>query len=197
MKSLNHIMADIDALLEYAASLPYYGWHNDHVDGPNYRPALQQDRNEFRQMLEFVADKLPGFRGGSCLQLGMGPSGISHEVWRRVFACATTIDLAVLAVDGSYHRPGLDTHSSAAFDWACDMKMFDFLFIDAGHSYEDVELDYYNFSLLVRPGGVLAFHDALERKGYPEVKVHQFLKDAKLPVTIFGDEVGTAVMVKS
>lgn len=190
MNLLDYMMKDIDAIVN-APHGQWQGWHNERVV-PD-RAAFQQDRREFYSLLDYIIDALQGFRN-SCLQLGMGPSGISHEVWRRVFAHATTIDLAVLAHDGAYHRPGQDTHSHAAMEWAAGQQPFDFLFIDAGHTLQDVAADYYTYSQFVRSGGVIAFHDALDRPGYPEVKVHEFIKN--FPVTVFGTEVGTAVMMK-
>ena len=38
----------------------------------------------------------------------------------------------------------------------------DFLFIDGDHSYEGVRKDFLNFAPLVRPGGLIAFHDIRE-----------------------------------
>jgi hypothetical protein len=189
------MMEEIDHLLNNPKFLPYWGWHNDYIDkSSNYRPALMQDREEFRLMLEFLDQE--GVVGGSCLQLGMGVSGASHEVWRRVFSHVVTIDLAVCAVDEERYA-GQSTHDHAAWLFAQSHAPFDFLFIDAGHSYEDVSLDYGHYQLLVRSGGVIAFHDALERDGYPEVKVHEFLKGhPDWPITVFGNEIGTAVMVK-
>jgi len=35
----------------------------------------------------------------------------------------------------------------------------DFLFIDADHSYEGVKADFENYHGLVRPGGIIGFHD--------------------------------------
>jgi hypothetical protein len=190
------MMEEIDHLLNNPKCLPYWGWHNDYIDkSSNYRPALMQDREEFRLMLEFLDQE--GVVGGSCLQLGMGVSGASHEVWRRVFSHVVTIDLAVCAVDEERYA-GQSTHDHAAWLFAQSHAPFDFLFIDAGHSYEDVSLDYGHYQLLVRSGGVIAFHDALERDGYPEVKVHEFLKGhPDWPITVFGNEIGTAVMVKT
>ena len=44
----------------------------------------------------------------------------------------------------------------------------DFLFIDADHSYEGVKKDFEMYSLLVRKGGIIAFHDIVP-SGYPTV----------------------------
>lgn len=38
----------------------------------------------------------------------------------------------------------------------------DFLFIDGDHSYEGVKADWENFSPLVKPGGLIAFHDIVD-----------------------------------
>ncbi len=42
----------------------------------------------------------------------------------------------------------------------------DFLFIDGSHEYEDVKADFDNYHGLVRPGGVIGFHDV----NHPPVK---------------------------
>lgn len=42
----------------------------------------------------------------------------------------------------------------------------DFLFIDGAHDYEAVKADFNNFHKLVRPGGVIGFHDV----NYPPIK---------------------------
>lgn len=38
-------------------------------------------------------------------------------------------------------------------------ELLDFLFIDGDHSYQGVKADYEMYSPLVRPGGIVAFHD--------------------------------------
>ena len=44
----------------------------------------------------------------------------------------------------------------------------DFIFIDADHSYEGIKKDFEMYSLLVRKGGIIAFHDIIP-SGYPTV----------------------------
>ena len=41
---------------------------------------------------------------------------------------------------------------------------YDFIFVDAGHKYHEVEADYRNYWPMLRPGGLMAFHDV----AYPE-----------------------------
>jgi hypothetical protein len=38
-------------------------------------------------------------------------------------------------------------------------SLFDILFIDAGHTYEDAKSDFETYSRVVRPGGLVLFHD--------------------------------------
>lgn len=43
---------------------------------------------------------------------------------------------------------------------------YDFVFIDAGHTYTEIDQDVRNYLPMVRPGGVLALHDILPRDDY-------------------------------
>jgi predicted O-methyltransferase YrrM len=64
---------------------------------------------------------------------------------------------------------------SYARSWFTDG--IDFLFIDGGHDYYSVESDFNNYSLLVKPGGLIAFHDIYYREdGYA---VHRFWNSVK------------------
>lgn len=45
------------------------------------------------------------------------------------------------------------------------MPVVDFLFIDGDHSYDGVKADFENFSPLVRPGGLVGFHDIFDGAG--------------------------------
>ncbi len=40
-----------------------------------------------------------------------------------------------------------------------DNQQIDFLFIDGNHTYHGVKMDYEMYGPLVRPGGIIAFHD--------------------------------------
>ena len=190
MRTVEAVMAEIDAFVYGPKVAPYRGWHDDHRQndpGPNYLPAMQQVRNEFVGVLVCIAER----KLTKCLQLGLGPSKASHAVWSGFMTHVLTIDLAMCVDDAVIHR-GMNTHDMAAISFAIDRAPFDFLFIDAGHSYQDVAADYRDYSRMVRRGGLIAFHDALPRSLYPEIEVHKFIEH--LPVTIIGAEVGTAVM---
>lgn len=48
---------------------------------------------------------------------------------------------------------------------------YDFAFIDAGHYYPEVLADWETYAALVRPGGLVAFHDILTHPAHPEIEV--------------------------
>lgn len=65
-----------------------------------------------------------------------------------------------------------DSHDSATVDAlqrVLQGRPIDFLYIDADHSYEGVKTDYEMYGRLVRPGGLIAFHDILTSDDAHEV----------------------------
>lgn len=52
----------------------------------------------------------------------------------------------------------------------------DLLFIDGSHDLESVTIDWQVFGPMVRPGGLVAFHDVEVHQGRPEVEVHELWK---------------------
>lgn len=187
-------MTDLDAILADPRWSPRRGWHDDHRhhDGtPAYLPAMMQVRQEFIDFLEVCA----AFHlGASVLQLGMGECDASHEVWRARFNRVVTIDWRVCRVDDGIVAeilPGSDTRSRYAISLASANAPYDLVFIDAGHSLDDVQHDYLSYGAMLRPGGIVAMHDAIPRPAYPEVGVPAFV--ATLPhARIIGEEVGIA-----
>ncbi|MGB5295671.1 MAG: class I SAM-dependent methyltransferase, partial [Thermoanaerobaculia bacterium] len=57
-------------------------------------------------------------------------------------------------------------------------RPIDFLYIDGDHRYEGVRTDFEMYSPLVRPGGVIAFHDIATRdSGYGTGRLWAELRD--------------------
>jgi len=197
VSTLPILMAQADDVVRDATWSPRWGWHDDHRAAdrtPAYLPAVQQVRAEFKSLvIEIGAAEL---LEGKCLQLGMGECNASHAVWGCLFSRVVTIDLRVFAVDqGSWL--GGDVRKRSLWSAAAAYAPFDFLFIDAGHRFEDAEADHREYGALVRPGGIVAFHDALKRPTYEEeIQVWRYLET--LPnVNMIGDEVGVAWIVKA
>jgi predicted O-methyltransferase YrrM len=53
-----------------------------------------------------------------------------------------------------------NTHNADTIRKVADRE-YDLMLIDAGHSYEDVKQDYKFYEGLVRPGGLIFFHDVV------------------------------------
>lgn len=58
-------------------------------------------------------------------------------------------------------------------------RKVDFLFIDGDHTEEGVRSDYNMYSPLVRSGGIIAFHDILEKQPVPGNQVYYFWEQIK------------------
>ncbi len=70
-----------------------------------------------------------------------------------------------------------DSHSSQFRDslWSrFEGRKVDFLFIDGDHTESGVEQDYRDYAGLVRPGGLIAFHDIAERQPVAGNQVGKF-----------------------
>ena len=185
----------VDAVAYSPEWTPRRGWHDDHRANdrtPVYLPALMQVRSEFAAFVDVLRDH--GLLGGRCLQLGLGECDASHAAWGRLFKRVVTIDYRVTldSFEGKHWMfAGRDTHDRTALDFAALRGPYDMLFVDAGHKLADVQQDDATFSPLVRPGGIVAFHDACKRPGYEaEVDVWQHVSQ----MALIGDEVGIAWM---
>lgn len=64
----------------------------------------------------------------------------------------------------------------------------DFLFIDGDHTYKGVEADFMDYSSLVRPGGLIAFHDIAENPDDDRCGVPEFWADLKASWKAHRDE---------
>jgi predicted O-methyltransferase YrrM len=60
-----------------------------------------------------------------------------------------------------------------------NQKPIDFVFIDGDHTYEGVKSDFLNYGPLVRPGGIIGFHDILPRPDLPAIQVDRFWNEIK------------------
>lgn len=55
----------------------------------------------------------------------------------------------------------------------------DFAFIDGDHTYEGVKADFSLYGPLVRPGGLICFHDILRRDDQPDIRVYRFWQEIR------------------
>lgn len=133
-----------------------------------------QEWFELWKMLEAVADIKPK----RILEIGVF-RGYSAETWRKAFP-----DALVIGIDNSPHTIDFSDFTfieGDSFDYetaarAKDYGPYDFLFIDGDHTYNGVTTDFNLYYPLVRPGGIIGFHDTNSR-GIQGVEVDQFLKE--------------------
>jgi predicted O-methyltransferase YrrM len=90
------------------------------------------------------------------IDLPGGDFGDGYPAWKesiyKKFASRTQ-DIHLLRADSHSHG------TVSALEKILAGRKIDFLFIDGDHTYEGVAKDYANYAPLVRPGGVIGFHD--------------------------------------
>lgn len=102
------------------------------------------------------------------LEIGLGRGGF-HVLLRDLFASVISIESDPAQILRLLSRFALDEKSTFICGYSHDKATIsqikgmyhglDFLFIDGGHEYKDVKADYENYAPLVKPGGIIAFHD--------------------------------------
>lgn len=136
---------------------------------------IQQDRREIK---DFVGLLLSRGRLRTVLEIGLGYYGSTHFLWRQCFDRVITVEksherIRTFGTNLRQHakRWVLDDGRSAfLIGMSHDVKTvakayqaapggLDLLFIDGDHNYDAVLSDWLLYSPLVRPGGLVAFHD--------------------------------------
>lgn len=164
-----HAVADVDGCLAVI---------QEHFPG-----GLTQLRSEITSFVEYARRSSPA----TLLEIGSATSGNAfllaqtlpsleqmicldlHVRNRHQLRALTRSDVDVRVVDGSSHRAeALDAVRSALGG-----RPLDLLFIDGDHSFGGVFLDFFLYRDLVRPGGLIAFHDIVPddrlRSGEPRL----------------------------
>lgn len=76
---------------------------------------------------------------------------------------------------GDSHKPETHKKISGLFD----ALPIDFAFIDGDHFYPGVKADFIEYGKMVRPGGIIAFHDIMEATHDHEIEVSQLWDQLK------------------
>ncbi|MDG4650163.1 class I SAM-dependent methyltransferase [Roseibacterium sp. SDUM158017] len=105
------------------------------------------------------------------VDLPYGRNGGGYPRWKER-------DYRGFARDGqALHLLRADSHAQATVADVAALggeRGFDFILIDADHSYEGVRRDYLNYRPLLAEGGLLALHDVLPNTGDPSIDVNRF-----------------------
>lgn len=147
-------------------------------EGPSAMNPIQQVRGEILGFAEVVlAD--PSIQ--RVLEIGLGQFGGTHMLWSLICEKVFTLDVDENVIDRFLKSEQLDFQQSCFFcgsSWNRDtylqvaraVREVDLLFIDGDHLYEGVEADWRMYHHLVRPGGIVAFHDTrIDHLGEREV----------------------------
>lgn len=148
-----------------------------HMGGKGYmRVRTVQYRSEIMRLARAVADLKPR----TILEIGTFQGGTLF-IWAHLAnRLAVSCDLADMRYSGQLYRrfppPGSDcriellsgdSHTQAFYQRVVRElggEKVDFLFIDGDHTESGVTIDYQLYKGLVRPGGIIAFHDIVENQ---------------------------------
>lgn len=157
---------------------------------PEWR--MEQHGDEIRRFAHFLVTHPGDIK--RVLELGVRHGGTS-ALWHQLCPEALVVGVDRVGCD-SYQEPEFsqraaqmmaefprytfiqgDTEDPATLTKVAPYGPFDFLFIDADHSYEAVSRDFARFGPLVRAGGLVAFHDIVN--GPCTSGVHKFWNELK------------------
>lgn len=173
--NLDDIFSRLDA---WASRREPKGWAD-----PEFVPQLvnllmpvQQIRQE---IYEFVGLLLNRELRDTVLEIGMGKHGGTHYLWRMIFRRVVTIEPSAEFIRDFKRREAPDSRSLFVLGYSHEpwvvqrvhrlVNPVDLLFIDGDHTYEAVRRDWTLYRDLVRPGGIIAFHDSACTQPYFEV----------------------------
>jgi cephalosporin hydroxylase len=90
------------------------------------------------------------------VDLRRGPFGGGYPAWRaRLYRSFARAAQRVVLVVGDSHEPRIGQRIRGLLDG----RHLDLLFVDGDHTQEGVNQDFADYAPLVRPGGLVAFHD--------------------------------------
>ena len=102
------------------------------------------------------------------IDLPAGPFGGGYPPWKGlIYRHLADARQSLRLIRGDSHKP--ETFRRAAE--ALEGREVDLLFIDGDHSYEGAKTDFLKYRSLVRPGGLVVFHDILDSRYDPSVNV--------------------------
>ena len=181
---------------------------------------IQQVRQELVDLCQTIVDQPWYSSQATALEIGLGHHGSTHFLWRQIFNKIVTIEKNhdrvnkfSLNIEKFYERWVLgDNKSSFVIGHSHDPisveKVYnlydavDFLFIDGDHAYKSVLTDWLIYAPLVRPGGMVVFHDAVlsqENGGVgrliQELKSGRFGKKHQLIDILHSKSVGTSYYI--
>jgi predicted O-methyltransferase YrrM len=153
------------------------------------------DSVQMRDEILSLADAVKSINPKTILEIGTCNGGTLF-IWSNIATdCVITCDLNRSKVRDDLYRQfppsgsgckvislAGDSHDDSFLDKVKEKlgeAQVDFLFIDGDHTEAGVRQDYEMYSPLVRPGGLIAFHDIVEKQPIPQNQVYYFWEELK------------------
>jgi predicted O-methyltransferase YrrM len=175
-----------------------YGPRSTWIAGQAKRRGAKQKLGEFAAFVGFVRRRRPQV----IAEIGSLWGG-TLWAWKRIRPDAVVIGIdleggrfgtkgASVKVPAGVHLIEGDSHETTTLrrlETLLGARKVDLLFIDGDHTYGGVRRDFEMYAPLVRPGGIVAFHDVL-RHSQPDCEVNRFWSEIKehYPTRTFLDE---------
>lgn len=168
---------NMDEIIEWAMKFPSKG---------NFRVESIQIKSEITALAERVAALKPAViveigtaRGGTLfiwsqlasvkvISCDLIDAGVKTDLYKAFPPPSSKCEVINLA--GDSHQANFKDKLLKELDGA----MVDFLFIDGDHTEAGVEQDYNDYQSLVRPGGLIAFHDIVINQPFSFNQVYGF-----------------------
>jgi predicted O-methyltransferase YrrM len=167
-KSITRILAELDEWVSQHGKDGYVPEDFVPLDGHGYDHGIQQVRREIHAFARLLDSRN---LHGTLVEIGLGNYGGTHMLWRNLFDRVITIDNNPHLIPRFKQREALDERSVFIYGCSQDPQVVaqvhalaqgaEVVFIDGDHEYEAVSRDWSLYKDLVRPGGVLAFHDSV------------------------------------
>lgn len=108
------------------------------------------------------------------LDLPGGSFGGGYQAWRKpLYRSFARAGQRIVLLRGDSHDPAMAARLRALLAG----RPIDVLFIDGDHRYAGVKADFDAYSPLVRPGGLVAFHDIVPDPGQEGMEVSRFWRE--------------------
>jgi len=169
-------------------------WGEDEAGSESH---IVQDPIELWQLVQKIQELNPA----RSLEIGVANGGVTsflHKVSGQVVGVDRLIAHAQNYGDYTGGNPApilIEGNSADPVIIAAveEFAPYDFLFIDGDHSYEGCKADWDNYSPMVRPGGLIGFHDVGNELEQVPGRV---VKETGLSYSHFQGRMGTALIQK-
>lgn len=105
-----------------------------------------------------------------------GPFGGGYAAWRRwLYRGFASPGQTLALLRGDSHHPAVRRRVVQTFG----RRLVDLLLIDGDHTYEGARRDFLDYAPLVRPGGLVAFHDICPDPAQPTLEVPRLWQELR------------------